>query len=197
MDQGKPSRTALRAAVSRAIHQLIDEEPKILTDPVAVRLTEASAPGAIEEGMKTFSPPERPGSRALFVLRSRFAEDELAVAATQGIGQYVILGAGLDTFAYRQPPYAGALNIFEVDHPSTQQWKRESLAAADIPLPSNLSGRPSTSSARRSRSSWRPPASTARDQPASPGWAWCSTSRSPPSRTHCASWPGSPQARSC
>jgi methyltransferase (TIGR00027 family) len=125
------------AAVFRAIHQLVDE-PKIFTDPVAVRLVEAAAPGIIDEGMKAFSPPERPDSRALFVLRSRFAEDELAVAATQGVGQYVILGAGLDTFAYRQPSYAGALNIFEVDHPATQAWKRESLAVADVSLPTNL-----------------------------------------------------------
>jgi methyltransferase (TIGR00027 family) len=138
MDQGKASRTAIRAAVFRAIHQLIDDEPKIVTDPVAVRLTEASAPGAIDEGMKTFSPPARPDSRALFVLRSRFAEDELAVAATQSVGQYIILGAGLDTFAYRQPSYAGALNIFEVDHPATQAWKRESLAVADVSPPTNL-----------------------------------------------------------
>lgn len=138
MDQGKASRTAIRAAVFRAIHQLIDDEPKIVTDPVAVRLTEASAPGAIDEGMKTFSPPERPDRRALFVLRSRFAEDELAVAAMQGVGQYIILGAGLDTFAYRQPSYAGALNIFEVDHPATQAWKREGLAVADVSTPTNL-----------------------------------------------------------
>jgi methyltransferase (TIGR00027 family) len=138
MDQGRASRTASRAAVYRAIHQLIDDEPKIVTDPVAVRLTEAAAPGAIDEGMKTFSPPERPGSRALFVLRSRFAEDELAVATARGVCQYVILGAGLDTFAYRQPSHAGALDIFEVDHPATQAWKRESLAVADIALPTNL-----------------------------------------------------------
>jgi methyltransferase (TIGR00027 family) len=139
MDQGKASVTALRAAVLRAIHQLVDDEPKIITDPIAVRLAEAAAPGAVEAGKQTFSPPDLPVSRAIFVLRSRFAEDELAAAATRGVRQYVILGAGLDTFAYRQPPYAGVLNVFEVDHPATQAWKRESLAAADIPLPSNLS----------------------------------------------------------
>jgi len=138
MEQGRPSVTALRAAVLRAIHQLVDDEPKVITDPVAERLVEAAAPGSIETGKKTFSPPELKGSRAVFVLRSRFAEDELAVAATRGVRQYVSLGAGLDTFAYRQPPYAGDLHLFEVDHPATQEWKRQSLAAADIPLPSNL-----------------------------------------------------------
>jgi len=138
MDRSKASTTALRAAVSRAIHQLVDDEPKIISDPVTVRLVEAADPGAIETGKRTFSPPDLPASRATLVLRSRFAEDELAVAASRGVGQYVILGAGLDTFAFRQPPYAGALQVFEVDHPATQAWKRESLATADIPLPSNL-----------------------------------------------------------
>lgn len=138
MEPGIASVTALRAAVLRAIHQLVDDEPKIITDPVTVRLVEAAAPGAIEARRRTFSPPDLPVSRAPFVLRSRFAEDELAIAASQGVGQYVILGAGLDTFAYRQPHCAGALHIYEVDHPATQAWKRESLATADIPLPSNL-----------------------------------------------------------
>ena len=137
MKQGNASVTALRAAVRRAIHQLVDE-PTIIIDPVVVRLVEAAAPGAIEAGKNTYCPPELLVSRSNFMLRSRFAEDELVIAATQGVGQYVILGAGLDTFAYRQPPYAGALQIFEVDHPATQAWKRESLAAADIPLQANL-----------------------------------------------------------
>ena len=142
MDQGKASVTALGSAVSRAIHQLVDDDPKVFLDPVAVRLVESSAPGAVEAGMKRFSPPDLKASRArgaVAVIRSRFAEDELAIAAMQGIDQYVILGAGLDTFAYRQPQYAGALHIYEVDHPATQAWKRECLAKADIPLPSNLS----------------------------------------------------------
>jgi methyltransferase (TIGR00027 family) len=138
MDRSKVSTTALRAAVSRAIHQIVDDEPKILTDPVAVRLVEAAAPGAIEDGKRSFSPPDLAASRATVVLRSRFAEDELAVAASQGVDQYVILGAGLDTFAFRQPPYAAALQVFEVDHPATQAWKRDSLTTAGIPLPPNL-----------------------------------------------------------
>ena len=132
MDQGKASVTALGSAVARAIHQLVDDDPKVFLDPVAVRLVESSAPGAVEAGMSR-------ARGAVAVIRSRFAEDELAIAAMQGIDQYVILGAGLDTFAYRQPQYAGALHIYEVDHPATQAWKRECLAKADIPLPSNLS----------------------------------------------------------
>jgi methyltransferase (TIGR00027 family) len=142
MEQGQASTTARNAGVSRALHQLVDDEPKVLADPVAVRLVEAAAPGALAAAMETCRLPERKHTRALMVYRSRFAEDELAGAARQGIRQYVVLGAGLDTFAYRQPPYAGALQIFEVDHPATQAWKRESLAAAGISLPTNLAWAP-------------------------------------------------------
>lgn len=138
MQQRTASLTAIGAAARRAIHQLVDDEPKILTDPVVVPLLEAAAPGTIEKYMQTLSPPEQPMSRAIFVLRSRFAEDELAVAASQGVRQYVVLGAGLDTFAYRQPPYAGALEIFEVDHPASQEWKQRGLDVAGIAAPPNL-----------------------------------------------------------
>ncbi|MEO8716117.1 MAG: class I SAM-dependent methyltransferase [Acetobacteraceae bacterium] len=138
MEQGKPSTTALNAAVQRALHQRVDDEPKILADQVVARLVEAAAPGALAAALATAQLPGPKGGRATMVVRSRFAEDELADAARQGVPQYVILGAGLDTFAYRQPPYAAALQIFEVDHPATQTWKRASLAAAGIPHPANL-----------------------------------------------------------
>src|SRR5579859_3450588 len=142
MQPSGPSRTALNAAVQRAIHQLADDEPKILTDPVAVPLVEAAAPGAIAAGVETRSLGLLPGSRALTVFRLRFAEEELAKLTLEGVRQYVILGAGLDTFAYRQPPFAEALHIIEVDHPATLAWKRASLAAAGISLPPNLSWAP-------------------------------------------------------
>ncbi len=142
MQLSGPRRTALNAAVQRAIHQLADDEPKILTDPVAVRLVEAAAPGAIAAGMETQGLPVPKGLRALMLFRLRFAEDELAAIAQKGVRQYVVLGAGLDTFAYRQPPFAGALHIIELDHPATRAWKRDSLAAAGIPFPSNLSWAP-------------------------------------------------------
>ena len=142
MEQGKASMTALSVGVQRALHQLVDDEPKVLADPVAVRLVEAAAPGAIEAGKTTAGLPGPKGGRALAVFRSRFAEDELAGAARQGIRQYVVLGAGLDTFAYRQPPSAAALQIFEVDHTATQAWKRAALAAAGIPVPTNLAWAP-------------------------------------------------------
>ena len=133
MEQGQASTTARNAGVSRALHQFVDDEPKVLADPVAVRLVEAAAPGALAAAMETCRLPERKHTRALMVYRSRFAEDELAGAARQGIRQYVVLGAGLDTFAYRQPPYAGALQIFEVDHPATQAWKRQRAEGVGLP----------------------------------------------------------------
>jgi methyltransferase (TIGR00027 family) len=74
--------------------------------------------------------------RAFMAARSRYAEDELACAVAQGVRQYVVLGAGLDTFAYRNP-HAG-LRVFEVDHPATQAWKREQLEAAGIAIPAAL-----------------------------------------------------------
>jgi methyltransferase (TIGR00027 family) len=140
--EGRASRTALAAAARRAIHQLVDEEPKVFTDPVAVPLVEAAGRGTIAEYLQGQSPPDLTSSRAGWLLRSRFAEDELAAAAAQGVRQYVILGAGLDTFAYRQPSFARDLRIFEVDHPDTQAWKRTALAVADISVPPNLAWTP-------------------------------------------------------
>jgi methyltransferase (TIGR00027 family) len=83
--------------------------------------------------------PDRPfsvGLRAFLVARSRYAEDTLARAVAQGVTQYVLLGAGLDTFAHRNPYQQ--LRVFEVDHPATQQWKRELLEISGLPAPANL-----------------------------------------------------------
>ena len=74
--------------------------------------------------------------------RSRYAEDELALGVRRGVRQYVVLGAGLDTFAYRNPYPEGVLDVFEVDHPATQAWKRASLQEAGIMLPRNLTFAP-------------------------------------------------------
>ena len=71
-------------------------------------------------------------------MRSRYAEDCLEESVRNGVRQYVLLGAGLDTFGFRQPQWAGQLRIFEVDHPATQQWKRSKLAAADVLVPANV-----------------------------------------------------------
>jgi methyltransferase (TIGR00027 family) len=137
MNDAEPSTTALRVAERRAAHQLFDD-PKVLVDPVAVRiLAPSDAERLAQSGWRERSPMSI-GLRAWMVARSRFAEDELARARDRGTRQYVILGAGLDTFAYRQPADERPLTVFEVDHPATQQWKRRRLADARVPVPTSV-----------------------------------------------------------
>lgn len=138
---GEPSRTALRVAALRAAHQLLDE-PIVLDDPVALRILGAKAEAEMREDPFQHNDPISRGMRAGLVVRSRFAEEEVARAVTAGVRQYVVLGAGLDTFAYRNPHAEATLRVFEVDHPATQQWKRQSLADAGIALPGNLTFAP-------------------------------------------------------
>lgn len=139
MEPARPSRTALRVALRRAAHQLYDAAPRILDDPIAVPIL---GPHAAEIERTPGRNPEhkpRPFSialRAFLVARSRYTEDLLAQAVARGVTQYVILGAGLDTFAHRNP-YT-TLRVFEVDHPATQQWKRELLVTTGLPTPANL-----------------------------------------------------------
>jgi methyltransferase (TIGR00027 family) len=134
---GEPSRTALRVAMQRAVHQLLDE-PIVLQDPIALPILGAETEVAMREDPYQYNEPLMRGLRAALVVRSRVAEDELARAVAAGVRQYVVLGAGLDTFAYRNPHRAIGLRVFEVDHPSTQQWKRRCLSDAGIALPENL-----------------------------------------------------------
>jgi methyltransferase (TIGR00027 family) len=136
MESAAPSKTALRVALRRAAHQLYDAHPLVLDDPIAVPILGASY---AEELRRTPTRPDRPFSvalRAFMVARSRYAEDNLAQAVANGVRQYVLLGAGLDTFAHRNP-YPG-LHVFEVDHPATQQWKYELLQTNNLPIPTNL-----------------------------------------------------------
>ncbi|GAA0516069.1 S-adenosyl-L-methionine-dependent methyltransferase [Paractinoplanes deccanensis] len=128
MQTGQPSRTAMSAARYRAAHQLL-ESGEIFTDPLAVRIL-----GVPEEQLLADAP--RRAMRLFIAARTRFAEDALAAAVERGIRRLVVLGAGLDTFGYRNP-YAH-LSVTEVDHPDTQRWKRERLAAAGIEVPPSL-----------------------------------------------------------
>jgi methyltransferase (TIGR00027 family) len=137
MSDHKASRMALRTAYLRAAHQLFDKQPRILDDPVVVLLLGPAALQRIKDTADHYFTPERLALRAHVVLRSRFAEDRLAAAVLRGITQYVILGAGFDTFALRQPPWAQPLKILEVDHPGTQAMKRSHLAAAGLVMPQN------------------------------------------------------------
>jgi methyltransferase (TIGR00027 family) len=137
MIEAQPSRTALRVALRRAAHQMHDAEPLVLQDPLAVRIL---GPEFKQELARTPKADRRPFSaalRAFMVVRARFAEDVLAAGvAERGVTQYLVLGAGLDTFAYRNP-HEG-VKVFEVDHPATQAWKRERLAAAGIEVPEGV-----------------------------------------------------------
>ena len=133
MQAGVPSRTALAAAVHRAVHQEL-EGGSILRDPLAIPILGDEARSVLDEARRDAS---LRGLRVFVALRSRFAEDALARSLDKGMRQLTILGAGLDTFAYRSP-LAAKLRIFEVDHPATQSWKRERLIHAGIYAPPTL-----------------------------------------------------------
>ncbi len=132
MHDAKPSQTAQRVAMRRAAHQLLDE-PRVFDDPLAM----AIAGGESERPADAEQPFSR-ALRAFLAVRSRYAEDQLAAAVARGIRQYVVLGAGLDTFAYRNPWRSVGLQVFEVDHPATQEWKRGRLRDAGIAIPGDM-----------------------------------------------------------
>ena len=137
MSQKTASRTALATAYLRAAHQLLDPPPRVLDDPTALAVLGPGAEQTIRDCAALAQTPESRALRAHMVLRSRFAEDRLAAAVGRGVTQYVILGAGFDTFAVRQPAWARNLRILEVDHAGTQELKRSHLAAAGLTVPPN------------------------------------------------------------
>ncbi len=135
--QSEPSRTALSVASLRAAHQLLDE-PLVFADPLALPLLGASAEAALRHDPFTLNDPLSRGLRGALVARNRFVEDELASCVAAGVRQYLVVGAGLDTFAYRNPYQDEGLRVFEVDHPGTQRWKQQLLAEAGIDVPATL-----------------------------------------------------------
>jgi methyltransferase (TIGR00027 family) len=116
----------------RASHQLLDH-PLILEDPFAIRILPPDAAAETGRDTERENHPLARAMRAFMAVRSRFAEDEFAEAATRGVKQYVALGAGLDTFAWRNPHRYSGVRIFEIDHPATQTWKRELIAQENLP----------------------------------------------------------------
>jgi methyltransferase (TIGR00027 family) len=140
MDEARPSRTALRVAMRRAAHQLYDAPPLVLEDPIAVPILGKDYLPEVERTQFKLHKPHSVALRAFLVARSRYAEDLLARAVANGATQYVLLGAGLDTFAHRNP-YPN-LHVFEVDHPATQQWKRDLLNKNSIATPRSLTYAP-------------------------------------------------------
>ena len=138
MRAGQPSRTAQRAAVHRAVHQIV-EGGFIFTDPFAVAI--------LDENMRAELPemagdPSHQPMRLFIAARSRFSEDALAECVARGARQVVIAGAGLDTFALRNPHADKGVRVFEVDYPATQAWKRAHLKAAGLGVPSSLTFAP-------------------------------------------------------
>jgi methyltransferase (TIGR00027 family) len=129
-----PEHTAVRVALWRALHVQIDPKPHILTDEVGEKLV-------AEENWKSrqdMNPDFSKGMRASIVGRARFIEDIVEEEAKKGVTQYVILGAGLDTFAQRCPEIASRLHIFEVDQPGPQAWKQKRLKEIGLSVPDSL-----------------------------------------------------------
>lgn len=135
MQESVPSRTALRVALRRAAHQLLDS-PKVLDDPLALRILGEGA-AEIHAQLPRYQSHIARHFCAFMVARSRYAEDQLTASVARGVDQYVILGAGLDTSAHRGIVPA-KVTTFEVDHPNTQAWKFECLQSAQIPLSSSV-----------------------------------------------------------
>ena len=132
-----PSRTAHVVALSRAAHQLFDL-PRVFEDPVAVSIVGPKDIAELRAAESRFKHRYSRYLRAFLVARSRLAEDALGEAVARGVRQYVVLGAGLDTFAYRNPHAATGLRVFEVDHPATQEWKRRLISQAHLKAPGSL-----------------------------------------------------------
>jgi methyltransferase (TIGR00027 family) len=142
MKENRPSATAQRVGLRRAAHQLLDD-PKVFDDPLALPIVGKENASALQTDPRQYETTSLSSYLRAFVAgRSRYAEDELALGVRRGIRQYVILGAGLDTFAYRNPYPEGALHMFEVDNPATQTWKRERLKEIGIAIPSDLTFAP-------------------------------------------------------
>jgi len=130
-----PKPSAMLVATQRAAHQLLDR-PLVLDDPVALAVLGAAGAQAVRDDLDRFRHPASVGLRSAVVTRSRLADDVWAEAVERGVQQYVVLGAGLDTSAYRQPDAPG--RRFEVDLPATQQWKQARLREAGIAVPPSL-----------------------------------------------------------
>lgn len=132
--RAEPDSTAVRVALWRALHVQADSPPHVLADEVGLELAAPDRGWRNRPDMGPFTKP----FRASIVARGRFIEDLVAEQAAVGVGQYVILGAGLDTFVQRRPDLASRLLVFEVDRPGPQVWKRERLVELGFGVPSCL-----------------------------------------------------------
>src|SRR5438876_8060497 len=126
-----PDRTAVRVALWRALHVEIDPPPHVFEDEVGLKLAAPDDGWRSRPDMSAFTRP----FRASIIARARFIEDLVVEQAGRGVGQYVLLGAGLDTFAQRRPELASGLKVFEVDRPGPQAWKRQRLIELGFGVP--------------------------------------------------------------
>lgn len=132
---GTPDNTAVRCALWRAMHVQVDPPPHVLEDEIGLRLVD---PGDGWRDRPDMDPEATRGFRAAMVARARFIEDLVAEQADRGVDQYVLLGAGLDTFAQRSPETVSRVHVFEVDQPGTQNFKRRRLAELGYGIPDRL-----------------------------------------------------------
>ena len=137
MRHTRPSLTAYRVALRRSAHQLFDD-PVVFQDALALQIIGPEEASKLRAERSSQREPIAQSLRAFMSVRSRYAEDQLAAAVARGVRQYVVLGAGLDTFAYRNRHSETGLRVFEADHPATQAWKRDLLSAAGIAIPSGM-----------------------------------------------------------
>lgn len=129
-----PDNTAVRVALWRALHVLADTPPHVFDDQVGLALVAPDADWTKRQDMSPFTRP----FRASILARARYVEELLEQRVSQGVAQYVILGAGLDTFAQRRPELASHLHVFEIDQPGPQAWKRQRLIELGFGVPSFL-----------------------------------------------------------
>jgi methyltransferase (TIGR00027 family) len=126
-----PDNTAVRTALWRALHVLADAPPHVFEDVMGLQLADPEQGWRERPDMSAFTAP----FRASILARARFVEDLVAQQAALGVAQYVILGAGLDTFVQRKPELAGPLRVFEIDQPGPQAWKRQRLVELGMGIP--------------------------------------------------------------
>lgn len=136
------SKTALGVGSLRALHRLVDAQPWVIDDPVSLALFGDAARQLAHRDPSWGTDPARIMLRAHVLVRSAFAEDRLRAAVARGVRQCVVLGAGYDTFAYRQPAWMDGVRVIEVDAPATQADKRARLERARIAVPENVAFAP-------------------------------------------------------
>jgi len=135
MQDRTPDSTAVRVALWRALHLEVDAPPHVLVDEIGLRL---AAPDAGWRDRPDMNPQWTAPFRASIVARARFVEDLVAEQIERGVDQYVILGAGLDTFVQRRPELAARVRVFEIDQPGPQAWKRQRLVELGLGIPDGL-----------------------------------------------------------